>query len=806
MADIKLTQSQVNDITTGLGAMGQAIQNISKVFSGAGGTTGPAAPTSVGTNVSGITTEKEVNNLLQLANTQERLNQLNKQATDYVEDRIEKRGVELTQEEKSLNILEQQRDSAAQLLSIAERSGGYTDDQIKALKEILKLLNLQVKEQKKVNRSIDEAARDADNLLSRFVGIDSRSKSLAKSMKQAGGPAGYLKLVAGKMKENLTGANLATAMMLKGFEKLKELGGIFANQAFKGFKQATDLTSALEGARNLRDEFRLLARETGGATVGGFKQVKSEVESLANVLDITQQDIIKLRKELFNGSAAFRAMTFNNRAARNELITFSKTLERSYNISVGQTTGLINDLTFAFGMSRQELQRFQGSLVVSAKRMGLDFNKVLDIAGSSMSTLAKFRLPDLESEFFKLFQISEKTGVSIETFTGALDQFTTFEGALTAASKLNAAFGTTLDGLEIMDAIELEGPVAGIIKLREGLESTGKDISKLTTSQRKLMENIFGLQSKDLMAFQKLSVDQLKTLQAEGLTMEEIMADANKERKDTLTFQEVLNKSIDRLMQRFGGEAEFFEKIERFILEDLIPGFEKIITYGKYFAFILGGLVATIGLISVGFGVKMVSSISAATAAATNLTRQLAMARMAGGGLPMGPLLPNGMFFSGGSNLAAAGAGAGGIGLAAGLGIAATTAAAGYLGYKLMDTKYDPSKLVGLGDRNSTFARGGDPSFASGLNFASKRYASATVGDVPGGEMILNRTQRALEPGAMVKREAATAANNRLNLTVNLVGQDGKPLDSRQIAQAFDSGMVDRAITERLDKISLINT
>lgn len=794
MADIKLTDSQVNDITTGLGAMGQAIQNISKVFSGAGGAAGPAAPTSVGTNVSGITTEEEVDKLLQLADAQERLNQLNKEATDYVESKIEKRGIELTQEEKSLNILEQQRDSAAQLLSIAERNGTYTDDEIKALKEILRLLNLQVKGQKKVNRAIDEAARDADNLLSRFVGIDTRSKSLAKSMKQAGGPAGYLRSVAGKMRENLTGANLATAAMLKGFEKLKELGGIFANQAFKGFKQATDLGSALEGARNLRDEFRLLARETGGATVGGFRQVKSEVESLSNVLDVTQQDIIKLRKELFNNSAAFRAMTFNNRQARDELIIFSNTLERSFGVSVGQQTALMNDLSFSFGLGREELQRFQGSLVVNAKQMGLNFNKVLDVAGASMSTLAKFRIPDLEGEFFKLFQMSEKTGIAIETFTGALEQFSTFEGALNAASRLNAAFGTTLDGLEIMDTIELDGPVAGVIKLREGLEATGKDINDLTFSQRRLLEGVFGMQTKELMAFQKLSVTQLKTLQAEGKTMEEIMADASKERKDTITFQELLQKAVDRLMKAFGNEANFLEKVEKFILSS-IQGFEKFIAYAKYLVPILGGIAAF-------FAFNMVAAIGKAALAAKALAAEIAAANALSTTTTTTTTLGTAAAAGRGGMLARLG----GFGRLLFNPYTLALAAGGYAGYKLMDTEYDPSKLVGMGDRDSTFARGGDPSFAPGLNFASKRYASATVGDVPGGEMILNRTQRALEPGAMVRREAATAANNRLNLTVNLVGQDGKPLDSRQIAQAFDSGMVDKAITQRLDKLSLLNT
>ena len=60
-----------------------------------------------------------------------------------------------------------------------------------------------------------------------------------------------------------------------------------------------------------------------------------------------------------------------------------------------------------------------------------------------------------------------------------MEKFSTFEGALTAASQLNAVFGTTIDGLELMDTVILDGPVEGFIKLREQLETSGIQIDKL---------------------------------------------------------------------------------------------------------------------------------------------------------------------------------------------------------------------------------------------------------------------------------------------------------------------------------------
>ena len=53
----------------------------------------------------------------------------------------------------------------------------------------------------------------------------------------------------------------------------------------------------------------------------------------------------------------------------------------------------------------------------------------------------------------------------MDSLISSMERFSTFEGALSAASNLNAVFGTTIDGLELMDVTMEEGPLKGFIKL-----------------------------------------------------------------------------------------------------------------------------------------------------------------------------------------------------------------------------------------------------------------------------------------------------------------------------------------------------
>ena len=185
------------------------------------------------------------------------------------------------------------------------------------------------------------------------------------------------------------------------------------------------------------------------------------------------------------------------------MIKTSFLLERRLNIPISETAKVTETLSQALERMPKKLKGLR-HLLRSADNLGLDVRQAFSDFTAQSNNLAKFGLPDLQGEFLKLSKIQQQTGISIDSMLSALENFSTFEGALTAASKLNAVFGTTIDGLELMNTFNIDGPVEGFIKLREQLEASGLEIDQLNFSQMRALTSSIGMsaeQMRDLATF-----------------------------------------------------------------------------------------------------------------------------------------------------------------------------------------------------------------------------------------------------------------------------------------------------------------
>jgi len=107
---------------------------------------------------------------------------------------------------------------------------------------------------------------------------------------------------------------------------------------------------------------------------------------------------------------------------------------------------------------------------------------------------------------------SKATGVSMSSLVSIAQQFDTFEGAATAAGKLNAILGGgVLNSVELLNASEAER----IRLLREGVASSGRSFTSLSKYEKMAVANaagisdmseaarIFGTSDKDFLRVQK---------------------------------------------------------------------------------------------------------------------------------------------------------------------------------------------------------------------------------------------------------------------------------------------------------------
>lgn len=131
---------------------------------------------------------------------------------------------------------------------------------------------------------------------------------------------------------------------------------------------------------------------------------------------------------------------------------------------------------------------------------------------------------------------AQKLGLSLDKITGTMDAFGTFDDAADNVSKLNEAFGTNIDAMEIMQA---ETPEKKLELLRKEMRKAGIDGEKLNHAQRKLISSAANLDDQTI-----ISAMSTKNY---GVSLKEIQKEGGKAEKKTLTQTEAMEKLADAM-------------------------------------------------------------------------------------------------------------------------------------------------------------------------------------------------------------------------------------------------------------------
>ena len=641
---------------------------------------------------------------------------------------------------------------------------------------------------KELKDAMDDIGRSADHVLSKFTGISSKSEKLGKSVKEAGGWGAYLGkqtvLVADKLKK----ANLGAALMLKLYEKTgaaaKQLGKWTVGPAL----EAVDLTKTMDRAIKRRDEMRLASRDIAKLTASDMEDFQNRMERLGKETDGTAEDFIRINKALYQTSNVFRELNNNADPARETLEKTAQTLERRFNIPIADTAKLTDTLSQTFGMAAGETAGFAQSMAVLGKDMGLNVQQLLPQFQAQANNLAKFGLPDLQGQFLQLSKVSQLTGIGMDSMVSSMEKFTTFEGALNAASKMNAVFGSTIDGLELMDTVMEKGPIEGFIALREQMEASGIEMDKLNYAQTRSLQESLGLSAQQIKAFGSTSVEELRNVSAGTMDATETVRRLQEGRKENMTTTEMANDLEGKNATALKKQAKLADDSQRSIIS-LAESMGLFAVAIKT----VGGLLGTYMLAKIGQLILRHTGLIASYAKVGAAAKAAALAQAGAGG----------------AGAAGPAAGAAGSALkfgAMGTGMALTAAAVvgGGIGHGINKLGGNPF-MEGEEDLTlSDYNLFGSNVFAPGDNYISAPKV-ATVGDV-GTETITSRTQRALNTGDKITREpAASAGPTELNLTINLVTKEGKTLATQAISNQMSHSALGSAVSAILDeKLNLI--
>jgi len=678
----------------------------------------------------------------------------------------------LIEKRKRLDLVKQHLESVEKLTKKKQEEKGYTED-------ILQDLRAQVKELKQIRKQTDDIKdytasinQTSGDWLGKYLGINKQTQQLGKNLQT---PLKYTKDLAKTLSKSVTGVNLMGSAAAK-FGEAMRVGLDYTKQTF-------GVMATLQKGQAFFDQSRMVARQVGVLSADELDEFQSRMTTLSDGTRFTRSELMETYKTLRQSSAAFRQMSKADQTSVTEL---SKTLERRLGVAATTSAVAMNNLVQTFGKSPEQANKLTASMSLMAKRMNLDVNKALGDFTSQANNLAKFSLPDVGTEFLNLANIQDKVGIGMDAMFGSLEKLSTFEGALTAGSQLNAVFGTSIDLMQVMDEYEVEGPVAGFIKLQQTLQESGIEIDNISRSQMKVLSQAVGLSASDMKKLGKISTAELQKIAAEGGEVSDALQLMNKDQKDGETSAESLAKAQSDLAKALQPIADF--------LTDLIKGFNTLVGSLGALAPILaqgGPIILGLAMMSRGLGsvASLLGNIPSASTGAGGALSSL-------GGKVTGLA---GHF----GKLAKAGIGA--MGVMAGVEMAKQEGAGWKAGGILTGAASGALAgsgfgLLGMGVGAAIGAGAAIYSAFEGEQTYISKPTMATVGEKP--EMISHRTQRMLGTGDRVS--GATSGPTELKLTVNLVTKEGKALATTNIHKTVNKDVettVNRILDEKFNLI-----
>jgi hypothetical protein len=331
---------------------------------------------------------------------------------------------------------------------ITEKRTKELKDQLKIIDEQYYLAKEMAEQQELQNKSIDDVLSTTELWLKATLGI-SKELSFTQKLISAGGGknsiTGGLDLVVGKVKDVVSLSTVANSL----FNKVVETT-LYWGKEFEG------VSAEIVG---LTGQGRKMADMAWDASYG-MQQMGVDLTKTSEAVKTLTSDLV--------------GFNFLSKKQQTELVQTSGLLQ-SLGIAAGTSSRMISGMIKTLGYSTGETVALSKKIAATAIALGKqpgqvaeDFASVLpDLAGYGSRAVTVFT--DLEA-------IASATSVSLQSLVGIAKQMDTFEGAATAAGKLNAVLGGGL--INSIDLLTADAPQK-IRMVMEAIESSGRNWENL---------------------------------------------------------------------------------------------------------------------------------------------------------------------------------------------------------------------------------------------------------------------------------------------------------------------------------------
>ena len=455
-------------------------------------------------------------------------------------------------------------------------------DAIKAQEAALESLEKKLKEFSDAQAETSKISEELFSSLSSLAkgdlagGLKGLGKSLASSM--SGKAVKYMKTQIDGLTKTISGGGAA------GLGAAAALGGLAAGLALLGTalligKKVVELAMNIADAQSEFMKATGASREFAGSISGltqdvrafgaSSKEVSAAMQSLfATTTDFTMMSR-QTRDEMVRNSAALAALGVSNEDfARGSQIAIK---------AMGQTG------TQA-ATTQREIAALAMDIGVAPQQMAADF-------ATAGPQLAKFGSDGVRA--FKDLAIAAKvTGIEVGRLLSITEKFDTFEGAATAAGKLNAALGGNF--VNAMELVTATDPVERMKMIRNSILDAGLAFDEMSYYQRKFYAESAGLQDEAELA--ALMSGNMESLSGNIGKTSEQYADMAKKAATMQSIQEKLHTVMMQLIPVVEPLIDMLTEITDWMMKnpDIIrTGFKVIIAIVGVLAVVLAALAVS---------------------------------------------------------------------------------------------------------------------------------------------------------------------------------------------------------------------
>ena len=428
-------------------------------------------------------------------------------------------------------------------------------------------------------------------------GLKGLGKSLASSM--SGKAVKGMKSGLDGLVKTISGGGAA------GLGAAAALGGLAAGLALLGTalligKKVVELAMNIADAQSEFMKATGASREFAGSISGltqdvrafgaSSKEVGAAMQSLfATTTDFTMMSR-QARDEMVRNSAALAALGVSNEDfARGSQIAIK---------AMGQTG-------IQAATTQREIAALAMDIGVAPQQMAADF-------ATAGPQLAKFGSDGVRA--FKDLAIAAKvTGIEVGRLLSITEKFDTFEGAATAAGKLNAALGGNF--VNAMELVTATDPVERMKMIRNSILDAGLAFDEMSYYQRKLYAESAGLQDEAELA--ALMSGNMESLSGNIGKTSEQYADMAKKAATVQSIQEKLNTVMMQLIPVVEPLIDTLTEITDWMMKNpdtIRAGFKVIIGIVGALAVALGVVALVTAPVAIGIG-----AIAAAVAGLASL-------------------------------------------------------------------------------------------------------------------------------------------------------------------------------------------